>query len=447
MHAAQRLIDEIRAEAMPLAGSDGALDRLLALSAEARFVLIGEATHGTEEFYALRAALTKRLIEEHDFAAVAAEADWPDAYRANRYVRGDPTIDDADDALVDFERFPSWMWRNTVVRDFLAWLRAHNDTIADPMEKAGFYGLDLYSLESSIAAVVAYLDRVDPAAAATARAHYGCFDRHVRNPQEYGYATMLGLSHGCEREVLEQLVTLRRSRYQYLARDGFAAGEDYYCAEQNAAVVRNAELYYRTMFEGRVTSWNLRDKHMASTLYGIADHLHAQRGRPVKIVVWAHNSHIGDARATEMGERGEWNIGSLVREAHGRSAVLIGFSTHHGSVRAASAWDGPGEVKPVRPAIAESTEQIFHDVGLPAFLLFLRENEALHRHLDLSRLQRAIGVLYLPQTERQSHYFYARLSDQFDAVVHIDATRALEPLAHARPRPSDEVAETYPTGL
>ncbi|MBJ3776587.1 erythromycin esterase family protein [Acuticoccus mangrovi] len=444
----ERLIEEIRSEAIPLAGSDAAFDRILALAADARFVLIGEATHGTREFYAMRAELTKRLITEHGFAAVAAEADWPDAYRVNRYVRGEPTIGDADDALRDFERFPNWMWRNKVVRDFADWLRRHNDAIAEPSRKAGFYGLDLYSLEASIAAVVAYLDKVDPVAAKLARAHYGCFDHHhARNPQQYGYATMLGVSPSCEREVLAELVALRRNRFEYITRDGFAAGEEFYCAEQNATVVWNAEQYYRTMFEGRVSSWNLRDNHMVSTLYGLADHLHLQRGEAPKIVVWAHNSHVGDARATEMGERGECNIGSLIREAHGRNAVLVGFSTHHGSVRAASEWDGAGEVKSVRPAIAGSYEQLFHAVGLSDFLIVLRDNDTLHRHLDLSRLQRAIGVLYLPETERQSHYFFAQLPDQFDALVHIDETSALDPLPRAPSRQPNEVYETYPTGL
>lgn len=447
MHVPQHLVEEIRRQARPLEAAD-AFDELVALAAGARFVLIGEATHGTHEFYAIRAELTKRLIREHGFAAVAAEADWPDAYRVNRFVRGEPSIAGPQDALADFERFPRWMWRNTVMRDFVAWLRAHNAGQSDPAQRAGFYGLDLYSLETSIAAVVAYLDKVDPAAARLARAHYGCFDRHhTQNPQAYGYDTMLGVSRGCEREVLEQLTALRRKRFEYLARDGFAAGEEFYCAEQNAAVVRDAEHYYRVMFEGRVSSWNLRDKHMASTLYALADHLQGQRGEMPRIVVWAHNSHVGDARATEMGERGEWNIGSLVREAHGRNAVLIGFSTHAGSVRAAGAWDGPDEAKQVRPALAGSYEQVFHAVGLPQFLLLLRDNAALHHLLGLSRLQRAIGVLYLPETERQSHYYFARLPDQFDALVHIDRTRALEPLPHALPHPHEDVLETYPTGL
>ena len=448
MDAPHRLIQEIRSQAKPIAGSSGALDELVALAAEAKFVLIGEATHGTHEFYAVRAEITKRLIRDHGFAAVAAEADWPDAYRVNRYVRGDRSIADPDDALSDFERFPRWMWRNTVVRDFVGWLRGHNETIANPAQKAGFYGLDLYSLETSIEAVVAYLDKVDTAAASRARAHYGCFDpHHTRNPQDYGYATVLGISPGCEREVLEQLTALRRKRFEYLARDGLAAGEDFYCAEQNAAVVRDAERYYRIMFEGRASSWNLRDKHMAETLYGLVDHLHVQRGAPPKVVVWAHNSHVGDARATEMGQRGEWNIGSLVREAHGRSAMLIGLSTHDGTVRAASAWNGQSEVKSVRPALAGSYEEICHAVGLPQFLLVLRDNEALNRHLDLSRLQRAIGVLYLPQTERHSHYFFAQLPEQFDALIHIDTTHALEPLPHAPPRAREEALETYPSGL
>ncbi|WP_108660144.1 erythromycin esterase family protein [Acuticoccus kandeliae] len=448
MHAPEHLIAEISGQAIPLDRSGAAMDRLVAMAADASYVLIGEATHGTHEFYAIRAELTKRLIVEHGFAAVAAEADWPDSYRVNRYVRGEPSITSADSALAAFERFPRWMWRNTVVRDFVEWLRTHNEAIDTPAERIGFYGLDLYSLEASIEAVVAYLDKVDPAAATLARAHYGCFDHHfARNPQQYGYATMLGLTPGCEREVLDQLAVLRRKRFDYLTRDGFAAGEDFYCAEQNAAVVRNAEHYYRTMFEGRVSSWNLRDRHMADTLFGLADHLHIQRGTTPKIVVWAHNSHVGDARATEMGQRGEWNIGSLVREAHGRNACLIGFTTHHGTVRAASAWDGPGEVKTVRPGMSGSYEGLFHAVGIPQFLLVLRDNPVMHRHLELSRLQRAIGVLYLPETERQSHYVFAQLPDQFDAVIHVDVTRALEALPPIPQQPQMGVLETYPTGV
>ncbi|WP_226574567.1 erythromycin esterase family protein [Acuticoccus sediminis] len=447
MHAHEHLLAEIRSEALPLEAA-ASLDRLVAMAADARFVLIGEATHGTDEFYSVRAEITQRLIRDHGFAAVAAEADWPDAYRVNRYVRGDAAIRDADDALSHFQRFPAWMWRNTVVRDFAEWLRGYNDGIALPALKAGFYGLDLYSLEASIAAVVAYLDKVDPRAATLAREHYACFDLgNTRNAQQYGYATMLGASPGCEEEVLAQLLSLRRKRYEYLTRDGFAAGEAYYCAEQNAAVVHNAERYYRTMFTGHVSSWNLRDRHMVSTLYGLADHLHVQRGEPPKIVVWAHNSHVGDARATEMGQRGEWNIGSLVREAHGRSAVLVGFSTHAGSVRAASEWDGPGEVKTVRPALQGSYEALFHEALGGDALVLLRDNEVLYRHLGLSRLQRAIGVLYLPQTERQSHYFFAQLPEQFDALIHIDQTRALLPLAPAAQAPEEEVFETYPTGF
>jgi erythromycin esterase-like protein len=416
---------------------------------DARFVCIGEATHGTEDFYRHRAEITKILIEQHGFAAVAVEGDWPDCYRINRYVRGDETITNAASALSGFLRFPSWMWRNNVIARFIDWLANYNKQQALSQENVGFYGLDLYSLRASIEAVIAYLDKADPAAAIRARHYYGCFDRFDGgDPQDYGYACSLSLASSCEQEVVQQLVALRHRAHDYMRRNEIHAAEDYFCAEQNAKVIVNAEHYYRSMFQSRVSSWNLRDAHMMETLNALAAHLSEQRQEEAKIVVWAHNSHIGDARATEMGEQGEWNIGQLVREQHGMHATrLIGFSTYYGTVTAASQWDGKAEKKNVRPALKESYEALFHEGPLHNFVLILRDNKALMEHLRLSRLQRAIGVLYLPETERLSHYFFSRLSEQFDAIIHIDKTTALTPLEPTDLWHRGEVAETYPTGF
>jgi len=419
-------------------------DALLDAIGDARVVMIGEATHGTHEFYRERALITQRLIEEKGFVGVAVEADWPDAYRVNRYVRGEGTDEDAVESLTGFGRFPTWMWRNADVLDFIGWLRAHNDT--QPAERrAGFYGLDLYSLRASIEAVLAYLDKVDPDAARRARARYGCFDQFGDEMQQYGYAASFGLTPTCEREVLAQLVDLQKRRAEYASRDGRVAADDFFFAAQNARLVTNAEAYYRTMFKGRAESWNLRDEHMAQTVAQLLAFL-GQRQKDPRIVLWAHNSHLGDARATDMGHAGELNVGQLVRQQFGTAAVNIGFTTHGGTVTAASDWDGPPERKHVRPAMAGSYERLFHEAGIPRFLLPLRD-PALAHALAGPHLERAIGVLYIPKTERQSHYFHAKLADQFDFVIHIDETRATEPLERSAGWEAGEVAETYPSGL
>lgn len=448
MNAHNHLIKEIRNHAIQITGQPADYTRLFDMIGDARYVLIGEATHGTEEFYRIRTQITKTLIRYYGFSAVAVEGDWPDCYRANRYVRGNSGIHSANGALSEFLRFPTWMWRNEIVVEFLDWLREYNEKKSSYQEKVGFYGLDLYSLHASIEAVIKYLDQVDPDAADRARYNYGCFDHaDSGDPQSYSYAATLGLAPSCERGVIHQLLELHQRRFDYLKRDGFAAGEDFFCAEQNARTIVDAENYYRTMFQGHVASWNLRDKHMTETLYGLADHLTQQRGEEAKIVVWAHNSHIGDARATEMGSKGEWNIGQLVRQSHGSNAVLIGFSTYRGSVTAASQWDGVAEQKIIRPGLKESYEELFHETGLANFLLLLRGNSELNHYLDLSRLQRAIGVLYKPETERMSHYFFSKLPEQFDAVIHLDTTRALKPLETGALWHKGEVFETYPTGI
>lgn len=436
-------VAEVAAAARPLEGGPRDFDALLDLIGDAPYVLIGEASHGTHEFYRLRAELTKRLVVEKGFNAVAAEADWPDAYRVNRWVRGVGGDVDAEQALAGFQRFPSWMWRNADVLDFVGWLRDFNEHVA-PATRVGFYGLDLYSLQASIQAVLSYLGRADPEAAARARERYACFEGYGEDPQWYGRAATLGLSRHCEDEVVAQLVDLNRQRESLLRRDGMLAEDDYFHAEQNARVVRNAEQYYRTMFGGRASSWNLRDRHMADTLDALVQHLGRRRRRP-RVVVWAHNSHVGDARATAMGRGGELTIGQLARERHPREAVLVGFSTYEGTVTAARDWDEPAERMTVRPGLEGSWERLFHDVAQPAFLLLTRDVRS--GALEQALLQRAIGVVYRPETERQSHYYAARLVDQFDALIHVDRTRALEPMERAPLWHDGEPAETFPSGV
>ena len=441
------LVDLIQDAIHPIRGIPADYDSLLGLIGDARFVLLGEASHGTHEFYRERAQITKRLIREKGFTVIAVEADWPDAYRVNRYVQGQGSDRDAAEALAGFKRFPSWMWRNADVLDFIGWLRTHNDRlVTGSSTKVGFYGLDLYSLHASIEAVLAYLDKVDPPGATRARHRYACFEHFGEDPQTYGYAAGLGLSHTCESEVVAQLIDLRNRAVEYARRDGWGAIEDFFSAEQNARLVMNAEQYYRTMFRGRVSSWNLRDAHMAETLEALVEHLELRR-HPAKVVVWAHNSHIGDARATQMHRAGEWNIGQLVRQKYRDESRLIGFSTYTGTVTAASNWDAPSERKEVRPARSDSFEGVFHKTGIPAFVLPLKHGSQVSHGLSEPMLERAIGVVYLPESELSSHYFEARLSDQFDAIIHFDRTRAVEPLEPVAELKDGEPAETFPSGV
>jgi erythromycin esterase-like protein len=435
----------IRAAARPLVGAPGDFDPLLALVGNARFVLIGEASHGTHEFYRIRAEITKRLIREKGFTSVAVEADWPDAYRVNRYVRGRGSDSDATQALDGFKRFPQWMWRNADVLDFVGWLRAHNDG-APETAQVGFYGLDLYALHASIAAVLGYLRVVDPEAALRAQYRYSCFDHFGEDPQAYGYAARFGLAPSCEAAVVEQLAELRRSAAEYARRDGRLEPDEPFFAEQNARLVRNAERYYRAMIGSRVVSWNLRDQHMAETLDALVA-LHASRGRREKVVLWAHNSHLGDARATEMGAGGELNVGQLVRQRYGRDAVSVGFLTYDGTVTAASNWDEPAERKVVRPALPGNYEALLHEVGRGNLLLDLTAPGPATRGLEAPCLERAIGVIYRPETERLSHYFQACLPQQFDSVLYYDTTRAVEPLERTGLWERGEVPETFPSSL
>jgi erythromycin esterase-like protein/predicted phosphoribosyltransferase len=437
------LVEAVRAGAQPLTGSARDYDSLMDRIGDARFVLLGEASHGTHEFYRERAEITKRLIVEHGFRAVAVEADWPDAYRVNRYVRAVSNDVDATEALADFRRFPTWMWRNTDVVEFVEWLRAHNDAVPAGGAKVGWYGLDLYSLHASMKAVVRYLEKVDPDAAQRARDRYACFDRFGEDAQVYGIMTGLNLSKSCREEVIDQLVELQRRVAGYARRDTPDDAHEAFYAEQNARLVKNAEEYYRSMFLREVSSWNLRDRHMAETLDALVEYL-GRQGEAAKVVVWAHNSHLGDARATEMGERGELNLGQLTRERHGGEVVLVGFTTHHGTVTAASDWGAPAERKQVRPALPGSYEALFHDARPGRFMLAWREGDSICASLRQRRLERAIGVIYRPDTERQSHYSWARLPDQFDAVLHFDETRAVEPLEYGAEWEAGEVPETFP---
>ncbi|MCV7103417.1 erythromycin esterase family protein [Mycobacterium palustre] len=423
------------------------LERLIG---DARIVLIGECSHGTHEFYEARAAITKWLIEEKGFSAVAAEADWPDAYRVNRYVRGLGDDRSADEALSGFERFPAWMWRNTVVRDFVDWLRTRNRRHqSNGQRQAGFYGLDLYSLHRSIHEVITYLDKVDQRAAARARERYACFDHtSADDGQAYGFSAAFGAGPSCESQAIEQLVDIQRNALAYARRDGLLAEDELFYAQQNAQTVRNAEVYYRAMFSSRVTSWNLRDKHMAETLDALLKHLDRHGDMPLaRIVVWAHNSHVGDARATEVAADGQLTLGQLVRQRYGDQSRLVGFTTYSGTVTAAGEWGGVAERKAVRPALTGSIEELLHETGKNSFLVSALISPEAADPLSVVRLGRAIGVIYLPATERQSHYFHVRPADQFDAMIHIDRTRALEPLEPTSLWIAGETPETYPSGL
>jgi erythromycin esterase-like protein len=437
-HEEDPLLQAVRAQARPF--TEELPRALVEAIAARRLALLGEASHGTQEFYDLRARLTRELIERHACRAVVIEGDWPDAWRVNRWVRGQDG-GSVDEALSGFERFPTWMWRNTVVRDFVLWLREHNRGLP-PWRQTGIYGMDLYSLFASAREVLAYLDEADPEAAHRARKRYACFDHFQQNLQAYGYAAGFGTGFSCEDAVVQQLTELLRTP---------APDDDdpdaLFHARQNARLVRNAEQYYRGMFRGRASSWNLRDLHMADTLQALSAHLQERAGEPPRMAVWAHNSHLGDASATAMGEQGEWNVGELMRKRWPGEVFLLGFTTHDGTVRAASDWDEPAQVRRVRPALPGSWERLFHELGHERFALL--PDAALRAQLDVPLLERAIGVIYLPETERRSHYFSARIGSQFDAVLHVDRTRALEALPEHEPAPGTplEVPETYPSAV
>jgi erythromycin esterase-like protein len=441
------LQDTVRRDAIGLRPNEITdYDPLLSAIGDARFALIGEASHGTHEFYRERAQITKRLIMEKGFTAVAVEADFPDANRLNRYVNGSDADPDVIEAMGGFQRFPAWMWRNADVLDFIGWLRAHNDDLPSKTTKVGFHGLDLYSLHTSMNAVLGYLEKIDPDGAKRARERYSCFDQFGEDTQRYGYATHRGLADSCEDDVVKQLVELHERASELARLDGRVAADDFFFAEQNARLVKNAEQYYRMMYRSDVSSWNLRDLHMMETLVALDNHL-SLASKKAKIVVWEHNSHVGDASATDMGERGEWNVGQLTRQRYKHEAFLIGFTTYNGTVTAATDWGGAAERKRVRPAMPGSYENLFHETGLDRFLLLMPRGSDTSKVLQAPLLERAIGVIYRPETERQSHYFQASLSRQFDAVIHIDESRAVEPLERNVKWDKGEVMETYPSGI
>jgi protein-L-isoaspartate(D-aspartate) O-methyltransferase len=430
----------IRGAAEPLPElDDPAFGEMFDRFADARLVLLGEASHGTSEYYRARAAITRRLIEHHGFRIVAVEADWPDAASVDRYVRHRPKREGEE---ARFERFPTWMWRNTDVDAFIRWLRGHNRN--RPYEEmAGFYGLDLYNLGGSMRAVIDYLESVDPEAAKVARRRYGCLEPWSRDPAAYGRMAVTEGYGRCEVGVVQMLKDMMARRMECARPEC----DEWLDAAANARLVRNAEEYYRVMYQGSAESWNLRDTHMCEALCQILD----AKGPAAKAVVWAHNSHIGNAAFTEMGQqREELNIGQLVKERFGDEARLIGFGTHSGTVAAADDWDEPMQVKAVRPSMPDSYERISHDSGVPRFLLDLRHgvlDPALEKALTEPRLERFIGVIYRPETERWSHYAEAELPNQFDAWVWFDETEAVTPLAANEEEKARGTEDTYPFGL
>lgn len=410
------------------------LDPLMNRIGSARIVLLGESTHGSSEFYRMRERITRELIVKKGFRFVAVEADWPDAARVDHYVRH---FQYPPSEWTAFARFPTWMWRNTEVRDFVSWLRKHNGTV-EKNARVAFHGLDLYSLYDSIRSVLNYLDEVDPQSARVARERYGCLTPWQHDPATYGHAALTGSYPICEPDVVRALSDLQAKRRAYAEHDG----ERFLDAEQNARLVANAERYYRTMYYGSRASWNLRDTHMFETLKNLL----AFHGAGSKAVVWAHNSHVGNAAATEMAARGEHNIGQLCREQFAEAAYIVGFGTDSGTVAAASEWNGPMEVKDVRPALAGSYERLCHATGHARFMLGLRGQPGLcgADGLGKERLERAIGVIYRPETEMASHYFRANLPQQFDEYIWFDDTRAVTPLETAEIK---GLPDTYPFGV
>lgn len=426
----------IRETAAPIADIEQAdIGPLLERIGDARVVLLGEATHGTSEFYRMRARVTKELILRHGFNFVAVEADWPDAARINQYVRHAPARQEQWKA---FARFPTWMWRNHEALELVEWLRAWNGEMRDPERRASFYGLDLYSLFTSINAVVTYLSSVDPSMAAIARRRYAYLSPWEHDPAVYGQAVLSGRYRDCEAAVVAMLRDMLNRRIEYSQRDG----DRFFDATQNARLVAAAERYYRVMYYGSVESWNLCDQHMFDTLERLLDF----HGPNSKGIVWEHNSHVGDAAATEMGARGEHNVGQLSRARFAQSAFLVGFGTDRGTVAAASDWDGPMEIKRVRPSHEASYERLCHDSEVKAFMLHLRDpaRQVVRDELEAARLERAIGVVYRPESELMSHYFQACLPRQFDEYIWFDETRAVSPLS---PVVAAGVPETFPFGV
>ncbi len=407
--------------AIPIAGQPTDHDPTIQAAREARFVLLGESTHGTHEYYRERGRISERLVRDLGFGAVAIEGDWSSTYRVNLYVRGLGTDRTAEQALSGYQNFPRWMWRNAEFRDFVDRLRTWN--LSQPVERrVGVYGMDVYDVFDAADAVVAYLRRVDPAAAERARREYRCFAPYNRSTHAYGEASRRE-TRSCEEEAAAVLAEVRRIPCP----TSTAGSEEHFAAIRGAASVAGGEAYFRTVYAGSM-AWNVRDQRMAANVEEIAEHVGRQADRPGKVVVWGHNTHAGDARATSAANRGELNIGQLMRQRHGDAAFLVGFFSYAGTVMAAPEWDMPGRVYQMRRALPGSYSDVFHRSGVPAFSMILRGNKELVRQFGEPRLERAIGVIYLPETERLSHYFDARLSDQFDAILFFDQSKAVTPL-------------------
>jgi erythromycin esterase-like protein len=395
----------IKKVAHPISGNSRDYDPLMKMIGDARFVLLGEATHGTHEFYRERTAITRRLIEEKGFDAVVLEADWTDASRATEFVHGTSKDQTAEQSLAGFTRFPEWMWRNTDFRDLVTSIHSHNNSGKPDISRAGIYGMDLYGLSESADAVIGYLKRIDPEAANQAARRYACFKGYGDKPEQYGYDVSRDGKKSCEKQALEQFQELEARFNSWLNTKNRQRNDDLFSAYQNARVVKNGEGYYRLSYKGNFSTWNLRDTHMAETLQALAGYLDAAGDTKSKVVVWAHNTHQGDARMTEMGESGELNVGHLIRKANDGDSVLVGFTTYTGEVMAASEWGEEGRRMRVRPAITGSYSRLFHETGVPNFLLIFRGNEQLTEELARPRLERAIGVVYKTETQRPSHYF------------------------------------------
>jgi len=424
--------------ATPLATADD-LGPLLDRIGDSRFVLLGEASHGTSEFYTWRAELTKRLIAERGFTIIGVEGDWPDCYRVNRYVKSRADSGESAEAVLHaFDRWPTWMWANRDIAEFAEWLRDFNDRRVDSA-KAGFYGLDVYSLWDSMHEVIDYLNRVDPSAVPAARRAYNCFEPYAEDEQAYARATAL-VPTSCEEEAVAVLAKLRSNAASY----GEDGKEGFFVAEQNALVARNAERYYRAMVRGGPSSWNVRDHHMVETL----ERLIAHHGPTCKAVVWEHNAHVGDARFTDMARNGMVNVGQLVRQQHGQEGVVIvGFGTHRGTVIAAAEWGEPMERMRVPAAQAGSFEDMLADAAVGDSLIIFEDAEnggvpGLEKPID----HRAIGVVYDPNHERWGNYVPTIVPGRYDAFIYIEETRALDPL-HMPVRVDGDAPETYPSGM
>lgn len=425
---------KIEKTAIPL--EDNAYAVLLNKIGDAEIVLLGEATHGTHEFYEIRAEITRRLIREKHFNTIIIEGDWPDAYQINRYIH-QQAYSTAYEAVSSFDRFPTWMWQNMPMVDLIEWLFQHNQKSEN---KVSFYGMDLYSLYRSIEVVIEYLKKIDPKLAQEAIEKYACLGRFNHDPQRYAYAVFSRVTKSCQDEVVAELRKLQELEWMFVQNKKVSPQDGFYLT-QNARVVKNSERYYRSLFIDEVNNWNLRDIHMMETVDEII-HFHQKQQQKPKVIIWAHNSHIGNAAATQMSNRGELNIGQLAKEKYREKAFNLGFTTFNGTVSAASEWHGPVERKVIRNALEGSYEHLFHAVGITEFLLLFEDKNIIPDKL----LERAIGVIYAPYTERLSHYFYASLAHQFDAVIHYDHTTALEPLEKNALWLEGEVPETFPSG-